>query len=51
MHEPTLMIAFCSELVDKYEIGIHFCGNRSLLPPDVAELTRKVEARTQHHKT
>ncbi|KAJ8654688.1 di-trans,poly-cis-decaprenylcistransferase [Lichtheimia ornata] len=45
--------SFCdkNELVDKYEIGIHFCGNRSLLPPDVAELTRKVEARTQHHKT
>lgn len=40
----------CSELVDEYEIGVHFCGNLKYLPKDVAELAIKVVERTKRNK-
>ncbi|KAI9312459.1 di-trans,poly-cis-decaprenylcistransferase [Dichotomocladium elegans] len=45
--------SFCekNELIDTYEICVHFCGNLDYLPPDIAELARRVMERTQHYKT
>ncbi|KAL1929453.1 hypothetical protein VTP01DRAFT_1591 [Rhizomucor pusillus] len=44
--------SFCdeNELVDEYEIGVHFCGNLKYLPKDVAELAIKVVERTKRNK-
>lgn len=40
----------CSDLVDEYEIGVHFCGNLKYLPKDVADLAVKVVERTKHNE-
>ncbi|KAI8976093.1 di-trans,poly-cis-decaprenylcistransferase [Pilobolus umbonatus] len=42
---------FCEKnaLVDNYQIGVRFLGNKSHLPQNVFEVTEKVTAYTQHH--